>query len=199
MQRKSHKIRNEKKNQGFTLIEISIVLVIVGLLLGGILQGQSLIRSMQVKDVIATIKDIQTASQYFQERYHYLPGDWRFTANEIVNVTAGGNGNGLITAAESLLVPNHLANAGLIRGDGTPIRTIYGAVRVIGRNVSNVSNLPITILNVIELANLPCEIANEIDAKLDDGNINTGNMRANVASCTVGGANDPVPFLALGL
>lgn len=186
--------------KGFTLVEVSIVLVIIGLILGGILQGQSLIRSMQVKDVMAIIKDIQTSSQYFKERYHYLPGDWVFSANEIPNVTAGGNGNGLIAgAAEVGLVPSHLVNAGFIHGDGMQIRTRYGNVRVISRATSNVAALPTSIQNVIELANLPCDVAMEIDLKIDDGVINTGNARASVANCLAGGANDPVPFYAVGL
>ena len=187
--------------RGFTLVEIAIVMVIIGLLLGGILKGQSLIRSMQVKDVVAIIKDLQASSQFFKDRYHYLPGDWPFAANEIQNVVAGGDGNGLIgTAAEAALVPNHLLNAGFIRGDGVQIRTQYGNVRVISRAASNVAAvLPASIQNVIELANLPCEIATEIDVKLDDGNINTGNARASVANCVDGGVNDPVPFCAVGL
>lgn len=186
---------------GFTLVEVSIVLVIIGLILGGILQGQSLIRSMQVKDVMSIIKDLQTSSQYFKERYHYLPGDWPFTANEIPNVGlgAGGNGNGLITGAEVALVPNHLVNAGYIRGDGLQIGTRFGNVRVISRAASNVTTLPTSIQNVIELANLPCEIAIELDLKMDDGTIGTGNARASVANCVAGGANDPVPFFAIGL
>ena len=188
--------------KGFTLVEVSIVLVIIGLILGGILQGQSLIRSMQAKDVMTIIKDLQTASQYFKERYHYLPGDFPVTSvNEIVNVVVpGGNGNGLInTAAEVALVPNHLVNAGFIRGNDQPIRTQYGIVRVISRATSNVAALPASILNVIELANLPCDIAMEIDLKMDDGAIGTGNARASVANCVAGGLNDPVPFFAIGL
>lgn len=186
---------------GFTLVEVSIVLVIIGLILGGILQGQSLIRSMQVKDVMSIIKDLQTSSQYFKERYHYFPGDWPFTANEIPNVGAGagGNGNGLIVGPEVALVPNHLVNAGYIRGDTLQIRTQYGNVRVISRAASNVVTLPSPIQNVIELANLPCEIAVELDLKMDNGVIGTGNAQSSVANCVAGGLNDPVPFFAISL
>lgn len=192
---------NRKPALGFTLVEVSIVLVIIGLILGGILQGQSLIRSMQVKDVMSVIKDLQTSSQYFKERYHYLPGDWPFTANEIPNVGAGagGNGNGLIVGAEVALVPNHLVNAGYIRGDTLQIRTQYGNVRVISRAASNVATLPSSMQNVIELANLPCEIAVELDLKMDNGIIGTGNAQSSVANCVAGGLNDPVPFFAIGL
>lgn len=197
--RRRRSVANNKPALGFTLVEVSIVLVIIGLILGGILQGQSLIRSMQVKDVMSIIKDLQTSSQFFKERYHYLPGDWPFTANEIPNVGAGGNGNGLIVGAEVALVPNHLVGAGYIRGDGLQVRTQYGNVRVISRAASNVVTLPSSIQNVIELANLPCEIAVELDLKMDNGVIGTGNAQSSVANCVAGGLNDPVPFFAIGL
>lgn len=189
-----------RRQQGFSLVEMAIVLVIIGLLLGGILQGQSLIREMKVKDVMTIIKDLQTSSQYFKERYHYLPGDWVFTAGVIPGVVTGGNGNGLIdTAAEAALVPNHLFNAGYIRGGAGPIQTQYGAVTVISRATSSVPGLPASIQNVIQFANLPCDIAMEIDLKIDDGSLATGNAMASVAACTPNGANDPVPFFAVGL
>jgi prepilin-type N-terminal cleavage/methylation domain-containing protein len=188
-----------KHQGGFTLVEIALVMVIIGLLLGGILQGKSLIREMQVKDVMTIIKDLQTSSQYFKDRYHYLPGDWVFNVNEIPNVVAGGDGNGLIVGAEVNLVQNHLVNAGFIRGDGVQISTRYGNVRVVSRATSNVPGLPASIQNVIEMANLPCDVAMEIDLKIDDGAINTGNAQASVANCVPGGVNDPVPFFAVSL
>jgi prepilin-type N-terminal cleavage/methylation domain-containing protein len=177
--------------RGFTLVEITIVLVIIGLLIGGILQGQTLIRSMRVKDIVVTAKDLSTASQYFKDRYHYLPGDWVFTANEIPNVVGGGNGNGIInTAAESTNVPNHLFNAGFIRVSAVQMQTPYGTVRVLGNTVgagsvvaAGANPIPATILNIIEFANLPCDVVQEVDLKLDDGNIVRGNSRASVAAC----------------
>ena len=79
------------------------------------------------------------------------------------------------------------------------MKSAYGSVRVVANKFSNVfvgtNPLPLTIQNVIEFANLPCDVAKEIDRKIDDDNLATGNVRASVASC---GPN-PVPFLAMGL
>lgn len=191
--------------QGFTLVEIAIVLVIIGLLLGGILQGQSLIRSMRVKDVVVTAKDLTAASQQFKDRYRYLPGDWRYSANEIPNVTVGGDGNGIInTVTESNNVPIHLFNAGFIRS--TQLQSYYGTVRVLGNNaaagsvVASGSNpIPASVLNVIEFANLPCDVAVEVDLKLDDGDIIKGSSRASITATACSAANAIAPGFATPL
>lgn len=191
--------------RGFTLVEMAIVLVIIGLLLGGVLQGQSLIRSMRVKDLVATAKDLTIASQQFKDRYRYLPGDWRYTANEIPNVTVGGDGSGIInTATESNNVPLHLFNAGFIRS--TQLRSYYGTVRVLGNTVSSGSivaagsnPIPATVLNIIEFANLPCDVANEVDLKLDDGDISKGTSRGSITTAACGVADTIVPGFATPL
>lgn len=82
-----HKL-NEK---GFSLVELSIVLVILGLLTGGILTGQSLIRAAELRAVTTEYSSFQTAVNTFQQKYFAIPGD-------ITNATsfwgsAGGNGN----------------------------------------------------------------------------------------------------------
>lgn len=179
---------------GFTLVEIAVVLVIAGLLLGGVLQGHALIQSMRVKDIVVTVKDLGTASQQFKDRYRYLPGDWVFVANEIPNVIAGGNGNGIIdTPAESANAANHLFNAGFIRLGAAQMRTHYGAVRMLGNAAAagsivagGANPLPRTTLNIIEFTNLPCEVALEVDLKLDDGDLARGSSRASVAACLSG-------------
>ncbi len=64
-----------KKQQGFTLIEIAIVLVIIGLLLGGILKGQELINSARVRNLASQLDGVKVAYLAFQDRYRVLPGD----------------------------------------------------------------------------------------------------------------------------
>lgn len=189
--------------KGFTLVEIAVVLVIIGLLLGGVLQGQSLLRAMRVKDIVATAKDLSIASQQFKDRYRYLPGDWKYTANEIPNVTVGGDGSGIInTTTESNNVPVHLFNAGFIRS--AQLQSVYGTVRVLGNTAGSVvasgSNpIPAAILNVIEFANLPCDVAVEVDLKLDDGDITKGTSRASITSAACAIENTVVPGFATPL
>src|SRR5437660_1073388 len=60
---------------GFTLLELSIVLVIIGLLIGGIFVGQSLIHNAQLNAVISEFNRYQTAVQSFKQQYNTLPGD----------------------------------------------------------------------------------------------------------------------------
>ncbi|MDD5030542.1 MAG: type II secretion system protein [Rhodoferax sp.] len=188
------------KQRGFTLVEIAIVLVIVGLILGGILSSQSLIGSMKAKDVVAIVDDLRTASVYFKQRYNYLPGDWPYTANQIPAITAAGTGGtigngsieGAITAAtgqaaagsEVAEAPWQLFNAGFIsKIDATDtqrhLKTSYGAVHLASGAVANglvagFAAVNPAARNAIVFANLPCDVATEVDNKIDDGVLTTG-------------------------
>src|SRR6267378_4350238 len=64
-----------KKTQGFTLVEIAIVLVIIGLLLGGILKGQEMITQAKIKNVIADFSGISAACRGYVDRHKKIPGD----------------------------------------------------------------------------------------------------------------------------
>src|SRR5688572_22973527 len=63
------------KQQGFTLVEIAIVLVIIGLLLGGILKGQEMIVQARIKNVIADFSGVSAAYHGYLDRYRAIPGD----------------------------------------------------------------------------------------------------------------------------
>lgn len=91
-----------KKQSGFTLIELAIVLVIIGLLLGGVLKGQELINSSRIKNVVNDFNSTSSAIYGYQDRYRQIPGD-----DPVANTTArwagtaypaatGGNGDGII-------------------------------------------------------------------------------------------------------
>lgn len=181
------------KQRGFTLIEIAVVLVLIGLILGGILKGQSLISSAKAKDVITIIEDLRIATVYFKQRYNYLPGDLPYTANEIINVTVasvGTNGDGSIDGAinaqgqaavnsEVANVPWHLYNAGFISKIDSidvqrRIKTIYGAVHIASAATVNglVPNFTVenpAVRNAIVFFNLPCNVVAEVDNKTDNG------------------------------
>lgn len=127
-----------KRNQsGFTLIEIAIVLVIIGLLLGGVLKGQELINSAKVKNLSGDFKNIPLYVYGYQDKFHALPGDDAAVAtthlgaavNGVTVVvastpTAAGIGNGVLNGAwnsttptdETVLFWQHVRLAGLAPG-----------------------------------------------------------------------------------
>lgn len=199
--------------RGFTLVELAVVLTIIALILAVLFKGTSLIGTSQSQQVLAATKDLAAAVAQFRSTYGYLPGDMPDASVRLPGVvvcnppgaptTGNGNGNGQVDAAEVQCVNEHLFRAELIKSNG-PITfgTNRGivTVRVIGRTASTLAgSFPSSTRNLIELSNVPCQIAQDLDAKTDDGNFATGNTRASVASCAVDGANDPVPLIALAL
>src|SRR5712692_9704801 len=116
---------------GFTLVEIAIVLVIIGLLLGGILKGQEMITQAKIKNVVNDFNGITVAVTSYQDRYRFLPGDDKgATARWTIQAPASGDGDGIIlgkynatvagvtptTAEESNLFWQHLRIAGFVPG-----------------------------------------------------------------------------------
>ncbi|MFM9890472.1 MAG: type II secretion system protein [Rickettsiales bacterium] len=121
----------------FSLVELSIVLVILGLLTGGILAGQSLIRAAELRSVSSDIQRYITATSAFRDKYFSLPGDmtnaisfWGTDATSCPNGggatgTCNGNGDGiigaaLVTSCENQEYWRQLSLAGLIEGKYTP-------------------------------------------------------------------------------
>ena len=138
---KPHQIRRQ---QGFTLVEIAIVLVIVGLLLGAVLKGQELIFNTKVKSTYNMSRETAAALYAYQDRYRVSPGDdnqatSRFpTANPAVT---NGNGDGLIAygsacqaagvanAGENCNALHHMRVSGFISGSGNEgLRTAFGGL-----------------------------------------------------------------------
>ena len=95
--------RRLNQQGGFTLVEIAVVLVIIGLLIGGILQGTELIENSRIKKASSDISGISAAYVSYQDRYRRIPGDDGPDATVQARGTAwgsvtGGNNNGVLTA-----------------------------------------------------------------------------------------------------
>lgn len=116
-----------KQQNGFTLVELAIALMVIGLLIGGVLKGQELIENAKVTSFIRQIKAYDAATLIFRNTYGALPGDIK-RPNRIPNCTEeicniGGNGNGKIynsdTSTSGIEIFNffpHLTKAGMIQG-----------------------------------------------------------------------------------
>ena len=203
-------MRSLNQQRGFTLVEIAIVLIIIGLLLGGILQGQELIASARVRNIADQNSGVQAAYYGFIDRYRQVPGDWNATnaAQAIPGVTAGGNDSGRLDTAggsewtEPLALWHQLSLAGFIQGNyvgGTTAPTAADA-DLAPRNAFNGflamyrsddyidAGTASERLNLVLGAGVPVDILRELDLKVDDGLPQTGVLRHAVASGAALGA-----------
>jgi len=206
---------NNRKQAGFTLVEIAIVLVIIGLLLGGILKGQELINSARVRNLADQNSGVQAAYFGFIDRYRQVPGDWAILpAGQAIGVAIinGGNGNGRVdnTVVEAAGLWEQLARANFLAG-GFALPTVVPANETAyGTTVPiNAFNAPLILtrnagytgvgsarLNLHLGRNVPVSIARELDIKVDDGLPNSGVLRmTNPDGTNV--AFDPINFAAI--
>ena len=187
------------RQSGFTLVEIAIVLVIIGLLFGGILKGQELINSARVRSLSDSNTGIQAAYYGFVDRFRRIPGDWNATNASLaigVPVSAGGNDDGQInnvTGPSLYTEPNaiwvQLAAAGFIQGSyngGTDAPTNangvsplnpFNNVMVMGRT-DDYLDAPSMRLQLVIGRGVPVDVIRELDLKTDDANPYTGEFRA---------------------
>ena len=187
-----------KKQTGFTLVEIAIVLVIVGLLIGGVLKGQEMITNAKLKRIESDNAGIAAAMFSYQDRYLQLPGDdsgasGRFTVYNTLAAKSNGGGSGTIGTGddwdatvgtstdwtdggqETLKFFAHLRAAGLVPGggeDGTRPTNAYGGQIGIQDGSLGISG-HVTIFGAIE-----GPIVKIIEARLDDGKPDAGRIQA---------------------
>ena len=185
------KLKHRRKQQqaGFTLVEIAIVLVIIGLLIGGVLKGQSMIQNAKIKRVVRQADELRAAVMTFYDKYGVFPGD-----ENVANIPPGdtvnsATSNGRMEWAERLDLFNDLMLADLISGnyDGTnvPVHAFGGNVYIYWVNPPGPGGYD----HYIRYDNLPWDVCLEIDTKYDDGVWNTG---AILASEDYVEANSPV-------
>ena len=115
-----------KKLPGYSLVELAIALVVIGLILGGILKGQELIENARLKAVLSQINEIQLAYTTFRDKFDALPGDFEEASLRIDPSLLNGNGNnsiegaGLSKDSEALAFWSHLSAAHLYPDPGIP-------------------------------------------------------------------------------
>ncbi len=124
---------------GFSLVELSIVLVIIAVIVGGITTAQSLIQNYRITAAVSDLKNYKNAYDEFHKRYDAVPGDM----NDAVNIwgnpqTVNGNGNSFFsTSAEGARAWQHLLLAGFFEGVGSQTGVPFGSNPLIrpGQNV----------------------------------------------------------------
>ena len=187
-----------RMQRGFTLVEIAIVLVIVGLLLGGILKGQEMITQAKIKNAIADFSGISAAYHGYVDRYKKIPGDDPCAGGVVAAGTCGtttgrwtgataGSGDGVVAGKynsatptdESRLWWDHLRRAGFISGvgDSQPFNALSGQIGVQTGDAAGGVALAGFAGIIICSANLPDKIAIAADTQMDDGVPDKGTVR----------------------
>ena len=177
-----------KTQSGFTLVEIAIVLVIIGLLLGGVLKGQELITQAKIKNVANDFNGLTAAIYSYQDRYKRFPGDDPgATRWSIITSTGVGDGNNVVegdynttdNSKESRLFWAELRLAGFVSGASdtlanAAIQPINAAGGITGAQDGGLGLVGLVVCT----GSLPAKIAQSIDTQFDDGLSNKGSVRA---------------------
>ena len=209
-----------KKQSGFTLVEIAIVLVIIGLLLGGVLKGQELINSAKVKNFANDFRNIPLFIYGYQDKFKAIPGDDK---NADINVGPGtpkGNGDGVIngqwnanTVTESVMFWQHVRGANLAAGatslsgvaSGAAVPDLFmptnaegGTIGIQGLSAAN--TIPIQGLRgtyAICSKNILGKFVKQLDLTVDNGDTATGAMLAGTVAAVDAGNAAPTPTASI--
>lgn len=180
-------LKYSSRQQGFTLVEVSMVLIIVALLTGAIIGGQKMIETARYNKLVEQIDAYRAAVMAFERRYNYLPGDFPEATTRLVLPTGvttyNGDGDGIISGGDDTIgdgneAPNaiqHLKLAGLIPGDPSeanqsqvlPVGGFINRIVTLGRNNQSVA---------LEIKSMPRKFIMRLEHDLDDGYGTTGTI-----------------------
>ncbi len=183
-------MRYLRSKKGFTLVELAIVLVVIGIILGAVLKGQELINNAKMKRAYNQYREILAAVYTYYDKYGKYPGDDN-TANSRWAAATNGNNNGIIdgltlgcaqnATTETCQAWLHMRLANILTGattasDGTraPSNAYGGSIGIGYATVQGLTTMWIAFNNV------PGDVCASLDQQYDDGAYNTGSIRGSV-------------------
>ena len=204
-------MRNQQS--GFTLVEIAIVLVIIGLLLGGVLKGQELINSAKVKNMANDFRTVPIFIYGYQDKFKRLPGDddgandSRFSGYKKATASGQTQKNGVIeglwnssdVTSENVLFWQHVRGVGLASGsiDFTSSTTASLPTNAEGGRIGiQMTPVPITGMSgtyYVCSENISTKTAQQLDTTVDDGKPDSGTMRAQATYDSTKGGDSTWP------
>ena len=211
------------RRAGFTIVELTIVLVVIGVILSGILKGQELINGAKIRAIVDRQNSLIFAWSQFVDRYGAKPGDYAGTdIPYATNPSPDTGGNGLVEKMfESTLAMEHLALAREIRncqqcidgnrdvGEENPpdaensLTNQYGGVISIWDDGMNYAlrggNMGVRRLQIHTGPRIPSNILAEVDRKIDDGLANSGRMVLNTYDPTDSTSETPARQMAFSM
>jgi prepilin-type N-terminal cleavage/methylation domain-containing protein len=210
-------MKSRQRQTGFTLVEIAIVLVIIGLLLGGILKGQELINSAKVKNLANDFRTIPTYIYGYQDKFRALPGDDCKAGSHVGapaadqatpcpapfgNGVINGNWNSTTQTDESYLFWQQVRLANLAAGPTAVADADYVPKNAVGGPIGITSPIAAQAVAGLTGTYMVCsggilgKFAKQLDIQMDDGNTATGSMR--VVADGTGAGGTAVPMTGAG-
>ena len=189
-------LASRRKQSGFTLVEIAIVLVIIGLLIGGVLKGREMITNAKIKRIENDFGGVSAAIFAYQDRYGVLPGDdpaassrfsgdWRGSDNGNGNGNISGGWNSTNNGDESRKIWKHLRGAGLIAG---PVDNTDASYQQPSNSFGGNVGIDLNLYNLsghnIVFGEIPGDIAQILEARGDDNDPSTGSIQAHNSQTT---------------
>ena len=210
-------VQNRPKSSvvaGYTVLEIGIVLVAIGLLLGGVLKGSELINSAKTRQITNQTTSFQASWLAFKDRFKALPGDFILAENYLdpnpsTPTIKNGNGDGEVEVMESPLAMVHLRAASMLQcaqctatdtatpsWENSPVN-VYGGVISVWHDKNNhaVDTEFRTRKKILQFhtgPRIPSNILADIDRKLDDGTANRGIFLFNSYDPVDSGSDAPI-------